>query len=281
MHSPIVSVLMTTYNRALLTATAIESVLASDFGDFELIICDDGSTDDTLEVCKRYAASDKRIRVYQNPENLGDYPNRNKVSSYAVGKYLKYLDSDDYIYPWALGCMVLMMEKFPDAGWGLCSMEPDQSRIFPFQLEAPDIYRLHYFGSGVFQRAPLSSIIRRDVFENMDGFRPFRMIGDFDMWHRLAMHYPLVLMPQGMVWYRRHTDQEMASYDKYLPDYERIKLEHLLSSQCPLTPDEIRTVLQSEKNRILRRLFSSLFRFRLTDLLTSYRMLKPYFSISK
>ncbi len=278
MNLPKVSVLMTTYNRSKLTASAIESVLASDFSDFELIISDDGSSDDTYDICKSYAAADSRVKVYSNSENLGDYPNRNKVASYASGKYLKYVDSDDYIYPWALGCMVSMMECFPDAGWGLCSMEPNHSRIFPFQLESKEIFRYHYFGSGIFQRAPLSSIIRREVFESVGGFRSLRMVGDFDMWHRLSLSYPLVLMPQGMVWYRKHLDQEMTSYRAYLPEYEKILLEHLLSPKCPLDKQEVHLIIFSQKKKLLRQLLSNFLSLRWRECITSYRMLRPYFS---
>ncbi|MBK8712927.1 MAG: glycosyltransferase family 2 protein [Niastella sp.] len=96
-QDPLVSVLMTAYNRQQFIAEAIESVLASTYQNWELIIVDDGSKDDTVAVTKSYAEKDNRIHVYVNEKNLGDYPNRNKAAFYANGKYLKYLDSDDLI----------------------------------------------------------------------------------------------------------------------------------------------------------------------------------------
>ena len=111
--NPLVSVLMTSFNREKYIAISIKSVLDSSFKDFELIILDDGSTDNTLKIANSFAELDNRIRVYRNEKNLGDYPNRNKVASYAVGKYLKYIDSDDLIYPWGLELMVKMMEDHP------------------------------------------------------------------------------------------------------------------------------------------------------------------------
>src|SRR5260370_37746092 len=95
LEKPLVSVLMTAYNREKYIAQAIESVLASTYTNFELIIVDDRSTDYSVEIARGYERKDKRVRVHVNEKNLGDYPNRNKAASYAVGKYIRYLDSDD------------------------------------------------------------------------------------------------------------------------------------------------------------------------------------------
>jgi glycosyltransferase involved in cell wall biosynthesis len=81
---PIVSVLMTSFNREKYIAEAIESVLASTYKDFELIIVDDVSTDATVAIAEKYAKQDGRIKVYKNQNNLGDYKNRNRAASYAV-----------------------------------------------------------------------------------------------------------------------------------------------------------------------------------------------------
>lgn len=151
-EQPLVSVLMTAYNREKYIAAAIESVLASTYSNFELIITDDQSKDHTAEIAKRYAEKDKRIKVFINEQNLGDYPNRNKAASYAQGKYLKYVDADDAIYPWGLQLLVQMMEQFPEAGWGLCSLEQDVQRPFPFQLSPIEAYRYHYSGPGLFTK---------------------------------------------------------------------------------------------------------------------------------
>ena len=113
---PLVSVLMTTYNREKYLAIAVESVLASTYENFELIIVDDQSKDKSYEIALSYAQKDKRVKVFKNEKNLGDYPNRNKAASLANGKYLKYVDADDMIYPTGLEVMVSGMEKFPEAG---------------------------------------------------------------------------------------------------------------------------------------------------------------------
>ena len=194
-NQPQISVLTTCYNREKYLAECIQSVLNSHFEDFELIIVDDKSTDRSLEIARKFASSDSRIRVYRNAENLGDYPNRNKAASYAQGKYIKYVDADDLIYPWGLQILWDCMEQFPEARWGLCSLESDKQQPFPFQLNSEEAYRYHYLGPGLFHKSPLSSIIRRDLFEEVGGFRPGRM--EPETWHRLALHSNVVLMSHG------------------------------------------------------------------------------------
>ena len=113
---PVVSVLTTCYNREQYLGETIESVLSQTFEDFEYIIVDDRSTDRSFEIAQQYAQRDSRVRVYQNESNLGDYPNRNKAASYAVGTYLKYVDSDDLLYPHTLDVITRCMSAFDDAG---------------------------------------------------------------------------------------------------------------------------------------------------------------------
>ena len=119
MNSTKVSILTTVYNREKYLAACIDSVLASGYQNWELIIVDDVSTDNSVSIARAYEKKDVRIKVYVNDKNLGDYPNRNKAASYAKGKYLKYLDADDLIYPRGLEVMVHTMEQFPEAALGI------------------------------------------------------------------------------------------------------------------------------------------------------------------
>ena len=88
MNSPAISVLMTTYNREKYVGEAIESVLNSTFKNFELVIVDDRSKDQTVEIVRNWQAKDDRVKRYINEQNLGDYPNRNQAAAHATGKYL-------------------------------------------------------------------------------------------------------------------------------------------------------------------------------------------------
>jgi glycosyltransferase involved in cell wall biosynthesis len=90
-----VSVLIPTYNSGQYLTECLESVLNQDFRDMEILISDDGSTDNTLEIIKRFAARDNRIRWWQNPKNLGQLANHNALLHEARGEYIKILHSDD------------------------------------------------------------------------------------------------------------------------------------------------------------------------------------------
>lgn len=234
---PLVSVLMPSYNSKECIAIAIESVLKSTYKTFELIITDDNSTDGTYDIAKAYEQKDKRVKVYLNEKNLGDYPNRNQAASYAKGKYLKYVDHDDYIYPYGLEQLVYYMEQFPEAGYGLCSLNQHKSRIYPFQLSQVETYKMNYFEMELFHKAPLSAIIKREAFEAVGGFTGKPLLGDFEMWQLLSQKFPVVLMPHGVVWYRVHANQES---NKLKGDplkafqYFLLAEEFIASSDCPL-----------------------------------------------
>lgn len=237
---------MTAYNRAKYIGMAIESVLASTFRDFELVVVDDGSTDGTQDIVKGYAARDSRIRLHQNETNLGDYPNRNRAASLARGKWLKYVDSDDYIYPHGLDVLVSTTERFPEAGYGLCSFPALRDQPYPVCLSPREAYRRHYFESSLFHRAPLSSLIARSAFEAVGGFSPERMSGDMDMWHRLSKRFPVVLMSEGVVWYRAHDEQEAtihaAQREFWALRYQAITEQAILDPDVPLTAAERQSI---------------------------------------
>ena len=254
-----ISVLMTSYNRAKYAGAAIESVLASTMPDFELVVVDDGSTDGTQDIVKAYASRDARVKFYQNEKNLGDYPNRNRAASLAGGKWLKYVDSDDYIYPTGLQVLVDMVSQFSEAGYGLCSIYQFNEQPFPIELSPREAYLEHYFGRSLFHKAPLSAIIRKSAWERVGGFSPTRMTSDMDMWHRLSVHYPVVLMPLGVVWYRIHEEQEVAEKRAnevaYRLRYDEIIKHMLADPDVPLTADE--------KKRICERSAGQNFRYAL------------------
>lgn len=258
--NPLVSVLMTVYNREKYIAEAIESVMASTYDNWELIIVDDRSKDKSVEIAKSYEAKDSRIKVHINQENLGDYPNRNKAASYAKGKYIKYVDADDMIYPYGLEQLIFYIEQFPEAGYGLCSLTPDKLKKFPFQLSPVEAYQRHYFKEHLFHKAPLSAIINRSIFEKTGGFSGKRMLGDFEMWHILSQQYPVVLMPHGIVWYREHDDQEMSDHrSDPLQPYKYILLaENLLDSKnCPLNDQDKKVALEKIRYKKSRAVLSA------------------------
>lgn len=264
-NQPLVSVLMTSYNRENLIAQSIESVVTSTYQNWELIISDDCSVDNTFQIAQTYAAKDTRIKVYRNNKNLGDYPNRNKAASYAKGKYLKYLDSDDLLYYYGLEVIVNYMERFPKAGWGLASIAEDE-QPFPICIEPTTIYLESFSKNDHFGRAPGSSIIKKEVFEALGGFSGARMIGDTELWMKCAMYYPLVKFPFDMYWSRVHENRESASaYANKKYDELRKKLFYsiLSSPDCPLNKEQIEGIKKLfRRKNIKNKLFAFINKYR-------------------
>jgi glycosyltransferase involved in cell wall biosynthesis len=252
---------MTSYNREKYIAEAILSVQASSYRNWELIVVDDCSKDNTLEIARSFERNDSRIKVYLNERNLGDYPNRNKAASYAAGEYIKYVDADDLIYPWGLEIVVRCMTQFPEAGYGLDSIEQDMARPFPFMLNPGEAYRRHYFKAPTFHKAPSSCMIKTDVFRSAGGFSGKWMIGDFELWLKLSQKYNVLLMPMGIVWSRQHEEQEsrhIREDSKVVFGYSVTEMELLKAAECPLEPSEkelvIRRIVRSQARSALRSL---------------------------
>lgn len=236
---PLVSVLVTAFNREAFIGEAIESVLGSSLRDFELIVVDDASSDATAAVAAQYVERDSRVRLFVNQRNFGDYQNRNRAAGHARGRYLKYVDSDDVIYPHGLEVMVRCMERFPEAGLGL-SVAPDSTGPCPRLLSPAEAYRHNFFRGDLLGRAPGSAIIRRTAFEAVGGFTGHRQVGDHELWLAMARRFPVVTMPSDLLWDRQHSDQE-KHYDSVVEKelmHENVQLAALMAADCPLETSE-------------------------------------------
>ncbi len=115
-NSPLVSVIMASYNRASFVGEAVESIGAQTYDNWELIAVDDGSSDDTLDILEGYAAQDSRIRVYSNARNLGGARTHNVAISHARGDLIAIQDSDDVSLPDRLETSVRAFERYADLG---------------------------------------------------------------------------------------------------------------------------------------------------------------------
>ena len=237
MINPKISILTTVYNRDKYLAACIDSVLASSFQDWELIIVDDVSSDGSVAIARAYEQKDARIKVYVNEKNLGDYPNRNKAASYAKGKYLKYLDADDIIYPHGLEIMVHTMEQFPEGGLGISQKVLEDVKSFPFLMQPKETFTREFLMRGVLGLGPTGTIIRRDVFEKLGGFTGTRYIGDTELWYKIALAYPVVKMEDDLIFWRQHDDQEITKGQDsffYLENAFKLKLNTLQKKELPL-----------------------------------------------
>jgi glycosyltransferase involved in cell wall biosynthesis len=248
---------MTAYNREAFIAGAIESVLASSFGDFELMVVDDGSTDSSADIAAEYAKRDSRVRLQVNSSNLGDYPNRNMAASLARGKYLKFLDSDDMLYPYGLEFMVRAMEANPQCALGIGRSAPDPDVPFPYQVDPAEAYRRHFIGGGLLNSGPSATILSTEKFRDLGGFDELRFVGDESTWLKLAARFPVVLLPRDLVWWRRHEGQEFRighATGGYAEAQFRVELDALLSDDCPLSREEVRRSINGLRRRHSRAL---------------------------
>lgn len=261
---PLVSVLMTAYNREKYIGAAIESVLSSAYTRFELIITDDQSTDQTVAIAATYAEKDSRIRLYVNEKNLGDYPNRNKSAALAKGKYLKYFDSDDILYKYTLNIMVEAMEANPDAAFAFASYpNQDNSAPFPIAYQPAEAYRLHFFEGGLFYAGPGGTIIRRDCFEQVGGFSGTRMVGDFELWLKLGRHFPILKINPNLIWWRVHEGQEFdvgTKTDMYVRLNHQVIMEALTHPSCPLHENDKKVAIQNSIRMQGRRILNLLLK---------------------
>lgn len=262
-NNPLVSVLMTVYNREKYIAEAIESVMASTYQNWELIIVDDQSKDGSVEIIRSYEAKDARIKFYINEKNLGDYPNRNKAASYAKGKYLKYVDADDLIYPHSLDYMINCMEDYPEADYGLFALKQHKTKSFPYLLNPYEAYRAYYLEKrDYFDRAPLSAIIKKEIFNSIEGFSGKQHLGDFELWNKLSQKVNLLILSHshGFVWYREHDDQQMNDNrnDPFVPfKYLLLASTFLADENCPLPNKEQQVALKLNKQKIARAVLSA------------------------
>ena len=168
---PLISVLVTVYNREDYLAECLTSILVSTFSDFELLVVDDDSTDRSVEIAKAFEAKDKRVRLHINTHNLGDYPNRNRAAELAKGKYLKYVDSDDLIKADCLEKLLQPLEENPEAAYALTYPRPE-NRTRPLLLSQREAYETHFVDhQGIFSSGPLLAMIRADRFRDVGGFR--------------------------------------------------------------------------------------------------------------
>lgn len=207
MPSPRVSVIIPARNRANYLPTAIESVLAQTLTDFELIVVDDGSTDETPELVQRYQARDPRVRLVCNETSRGIAGARNRGTAEARGEYVAALDSDDYAYPQRLARQVDFLDRHPDhavvSSWVIW-MHADgrlQRKVRRRPVNSDDAAAMLIFNASISQP---SATARTAVLREHPYDETFSMSSDYELWSRLAGHYRLANLPEVLVCCRDH-----------------------------------------------------------------------------
>ena len=204
---PLISVIIPTYNRGWVLKEAVDSVLAQEFNDFELIVVDDGSTDDTGKILAAYGP---RITVLRQP-NRGVSAARNRGIAEARGQLVSFLDSDDLWLPPKLLRQVDFFHTNPKAV--ICQTEEiwirNGVRVNPKK-------RHHKFSGMIFERSlalclvsPSAVMIRRSLFDAVGLFdESLPACEDYDLWLRVSCKYPVHLIDTPLIIKRGgHADQ--------------------------------------------------------------------------
>lgn len=200
-EQPLFSVATITFNSGRWVRQAIESILGSTFNDFELLISDDCSSDNTWEIINEY--DDPRIIAWRNKSNIGEYSNRNKVLNKAKGKYFLFVDGDDILYKQTLRNLSEYVQQFPDAAsvWGVPSAG-FWFALLPYQFEPGISIRLIY--ETKIQIAEIGfaeTLFKTECLREIGGFSTDFRIGDIWVKKVIATNYPIVFVPIGfMLW---------------------------------------------------------------------------------
>lgn len=217
--SPTVGIGMPLYNAAGYLREALDALLAQTFEDFELLICDNASTDDTQEICREYAEKDDRIRYVRNRFNIGGGPNLRRVFELNRGKYFKLAHHDDNCGPRFLEKCVAALEAdprivcaFPSA----VAIDADGEVItehLPWPVfESPDPVE-RCWGALQFEREPLAifGVVRADVVEQVD------LIGSSPSADRiwlaeLLLHGPFREIREPLFWHREYSTRSVRTF---------------------------------------------------------------------
>ena len=205
----LVTVVIPCYNQAHFLGEAIESVLSQSYPNFEILVVDDGSTDDTSEVATRYP----RVRCIRQ-ENRGLAGARNTGIGHARGEYLVFLDADDRLLPEALEAGVRELEAHPECAFVSSRCDNIAADGSPF----PPPARLHVEGDhylALLRRCyiwpPAVVMFRRWVFEAVGGFdTSLRSSEDYDMYLRVARRFPVCNHEEVVAEYRRRHGANMS-----------------------------------------------------------------------
>lgn len=216
-ENQLVSVIIPTYNRGWAIKEAIDSVLAQDFTDFELIVVDDGSTDNTQDILNSY----KEDIIVLHQENKGVSAARNRGIASASGQYIAFLDSDDLWLPQKLSTQVDFFNTNPDAL--ICQTEEKWIRNGMF---ANPKKRHRKLSGNIFEQSlylclvsPSAVMMKRSLFEKAGMFdETLSACEDYDMWLRVSCRYPVYLIDTPLIIKRGgHADQlsRTSGQDRY------------------------------------------------------------------
>ena len=209
---PLISVIMPCYNAAGFLSEALESVLGQTYPSIELIVVDDGSTDDSLAILRGYG---DRIKLVTQP-NQGPYPARNNGLEHAAGEYIAFLDADDW---WRPDCLEKLHEALDRCnscalsycGWHSVGLKGKRGEPYvPPDYELQD--KATRFLKGAAPWPIHAALVRRGVIDEVGGFDlDLGTCMDYDLWLRIAVAKPIVRVPEVLAFYRHHDSGQITS----------------------------------------------------------------------
>ncbi|MDH3877469.1 MAG: glycosyltransferase [Desulfobacterales bacterium] len=246
LKKPLVSVIIPTYNRGWVVQEAIDSVLDQDFRDYELIVVDDGSDDNTREILGAYG---KAITVLQQ-SNRGVSAARNRGIAEAAGRLIAFLDSDDLWLPRKLTTQVKFFAENADA-----VINQTQEIWIRNGVRVNPKKRHHKFSGMIFERSlalclvsPSAVMIKKCLFDAVGVFdEQLPACEDYDLWLRVSCRYPVHLMDSPLIIKRGgHDDQlsKAAGLDKY-----RIQSLMKIIDSDLLTPQQYKAAVITLKEK--------------------------------
>jgi glycosyltransferase involved in cell wall biosynthesis len=257
---PKVSVIITTYNYGHMLAESIDSVLGQDYADFELIVVDDGSTDDTAGVAGQYKKGDASLFRYIRQDHAGIAVARNTGIAAARGELIAFQDADDVWAPNTLALRVRAMERHPELGmvFGDAAVEQDGRMLVPsFLRERKALAELEAVRDGddlriITQSAfpallrerfiPIPTIIiPKRRFDELGPWDPsFEGVEDYEFYLRLSRRFALGYIDRVLVTCRIHGAN--VSCDVMSQNERRIRLLRRFENDPSLSPDDRRSL---------------------------------------
>lgn len=259
---PLVSVCIPTYNNAEYIEDTVRSVLGQTYRNLEVIVVDDHSADDTMEILGKI--EDDRLRVYWNEENLGMAGNWNRCLELARGQYIKLICADDMIAKDAIEKEARAMRDNPSAVLvesdttliDIYGNKTGQFRRFPRsglvdgkKLAKASLLVQDFYG------APVNNLIRKSALRKVGGFDPaFTYILDFDLWLRLSCVGNVYILREQLNRFRIRNDSNTGMLigerqDLYNAEHLRLLQKHAARGIVRLTPFDIRLSMAIRKLR--------------------------------
>jgi len=245
---PKVSVVVPTYNRLPMLKEAVDSVLAQNFEDFELIVVDDGSTDGTANEIVKYGG---RVKLLQHKENRGVSASRNTGITHAKGKYIAFLDSDDLWVKGKLKIQTTFLDENPH--YPLCYT--DEIWIRKGKRVNPMLKHAKYSG-WIFEKclplctiSPSSAMMRKTLFSRVGLFdEALPVCEDYDLWLRISARFPIFFIDKKLIIKRGGHPDQLSNRSWGNDRYRVIALEKLLSEPY-VRPEERELILREMKKK--------------------------------